>query len=80
MTRGLDHFTYIRLRELGVCSLQKAPGRPLVAFQYLKRAYRKAAERQCIRECSDMTRGNSFKLKEGQLRLDIERKLSTMIL
>lgn len=80
MTRGLEHLSYSRLRELGVSSLQKAPGRPLVAFHYLKRAYRKAGERRSIRECSDRTRGNSSKLKEGRFRLDIKRKLSTMIL
>ena len=46
----------------------------LVAFQYLKKTYRKDGEGLFIRECSDRTRGNSFKLKEGRFRLDIRKK------
>ncbi|PKU46284.1 pol- hypothetical protein [Limosa lapponica baueri] len=40
--RGLEHLSYEdRLRELGLFSLEKAQGRPFVAFQYLKGAYTK---------------------------------------
>ena len=39
----------------------------------LKGGYRKDGEGLFIKECSDRTRGNSFKLKEGRLRLDIRK-------
>ena len=48
-----------------------------MAFQYLKRAYRKAGEGLFIRACSDMMRENVFKLEEGRFRLDIRKKLFT---
>ena len=46
----------------------------IAAFQYLKGAYRKAGEGLFVRECSDRTRSNDFKLKEGRFRLDIRKK------
>ena len=45
------------------------------AFQYLKGAYRKAGEGLFTRACSDRTRDNGLKLKEGRFRLDISSKL-----
>ncbi|KAK4816920.1 hypothetical protein QYF61_024930 [Mycteria americana] len=48
------------------------------AFQYLKVAYRKAGEGLFTRACSDSTRGNGFKVKEGRFRLDIRKKFFTM--
>ena len=48
------------------------------AFQYLKGACRKSGEGLFPRACSDGTRGNGFKLKEGRLRLDIRKKFLTV--
>ena len=41
-----------------------------MAFQYLKGAYKKDSYKLFIRACSNRTRGNGFKLKEGRFRLD----------
>jgi len=69
-----------RLRELGLFSLEK---RRLwrhftAAFQYLKGAYKKPGEGLLTGPCSDRTRGNGFKLKEGRFKLDIRNKLFTV--
>ena len=50
----------------------------IAAFQYLKGAYKKAGEGLFTRSCSDRTRGNSFKLKEGRFRLDVRKKFFTV--
>ena len=47
-------------------------------FRYLKGANKKDGEKLFTRACSDRTRGNSFKLKEGRFRLDIRKKFFTM--
>jgi len=67
--RGLEHLAYEdRLRELGLFSLEKRrlQGDLRAAFQYLKEAYRKDGEGLFTRMCSDTTRGNGCKLKEGR--------------
>ncbi|KFQ89830.1 hypothetical protein N337_06745, partial [Phoenicopterus ruber ruber] len=81
MIRGLEHLSYEdRLRELGLLSLEKRrlQGDPIVAFQYLKGAYKKDGEKLFSRACCDRTRGDGFKLKEGRFRLDIRKKFFTM--
>ena len=49
-----------------------------MAFQYLKRAYRKAEAGLFIRAGSDRTWGNGFKLEESRFKLDIRKKFITV--
>ena len=59
MIRGMEHLSYDeRLRELGLFSLEKRrlQGDVIVAFQYLKGAYKKDGDRLFSRACRDRRR------------------------
>ena len=81
MIRELEHLSYEdRLRELGLFSLEKRRLQEelIAAFHYLKEAYKKAGEGLFTRACSDRTRGNGFKQKEGRFRLDVRKDFFTV--
>lgn len=65
-----------RLRVLGLFCLRKSRfwGNVIAPPQYVKGAYRKDRERLFTEACSDRTRGNAFKLKEGKFKLGFWRK------
>jgi len=69
MMRGMEHLSCEeRLRELGLFSLEKRRLQEdlIVVFWYLKESYKQDGDKLFSRACSDRTRGNGFKLKEGR--------------
>jgi len=78
--QGLEHLSCEeKLRELGLFSLEK--GRLhrdlIVAFQYLKRSYKKDGDKVFSRACCDRTRGNGFELKEVRFRVEVRKRFFT---
>ena len=81
MIRGREHHPCeIRLRELGLSSLEKRRfwGDLIVISQYLKGAYKKDGDRLFSKGCCNRTRGNGFKPEEGRFRLDRRKEFFTM--
>jgi len=76
---GLEYLSYEeRLRELELFSLEETrlQGDFIVAFQYIKGAYKKDEEGLFTRVYNDKTW--DFKLNEGRFRLDIRKKFFIM--
>ena len=62
-TKGLEHLSYEeRLKEMGLFSLGKRrlQGHLIVAFQYLKGAYKQEGEWLFMGVVSDKTRGRCY--------------------
>ena len=81
MIREMEHLSCEeRLRQLGLFSLEKRKlrGYLIVAFQYLKWDDKRAGEGHFTRACSDRTRGNGFKLRDGRFRFDRRKKFFTV--
>jgi len=57
---------------------EKAARRPYSSLRAPEGAYKKTEEGFFTRACSDGTRRNGFKLKEGRFRLNIRKKFFTL--
>ncbi|GAB0205580.1 hypothetical protein GRJ2_003023600 [Grus japonensis] len=80
LIRGLEHLSYEDRLRVGIVQPgeKKALGRPNCGLPVPEGAYRKDGEGLFTRVCSDRTRGNGFKLKEGRFRVDIRKKFFTV--
>ncbi|KAK4821388.1 hypothetical protein QYF61_019289 [Mycteria americana] len=60
------------------CPNRSLQGDHLVAFQYLKEAYKTDGDKLFTKACTNRTRGNGLKVKECRFILDIRKKCFTM--
>ncbi|KAK4817751.1 hypothetical protein QYF61_026974 [Mycteria americana] len=74
MIRGVEHLSY----EERLLEKRRLQGDLIAAFQYLKGACKKDGHRLLNRACSNRTRGNVFKLKEGRFSLDLRKNFFTL--
>jgi len=76
MIEGLEHLSCDkRLRELGLFTLEKAPGSPYCSLPVPEGGL---WENIFSRACCNRMRNNGFKLREGRFRLDITKKFFTL--
>lgn len=75
LIRGPEHLpSEDRLRKLFSPDKRRLCADLIATFLYLMGVYREAGEGFFVRDYSDRTRGNGFKLKERKFRLDIKKK------
>ncbi|KAF4803507.1 hypothetical protein TURU_015585 [Turdus rufiventris] len=75
--RGMEHLSYEkRVREFWIVRLGEEKA---LAFQYLRRAYKKDGEGIFMRTWSDRTRGNGFKLKENDIAIKYDYDVGILL-
>jgi len=72
-------YIFIERRKGRRITAEKSPRRPYSSLPVPEGGLQKAGERHFARACSDRTRGNGFKLKEGRFRLDRRKKFFRII-